>query len=252
MLLIDADNLLVYRIGFAVEKDPNGEEAFKYNIRNFLDKLINKLGDFERKIYLTGVDNFRDEIATLLPYKGNRTGAQKPKYYRQIREYLIANYGAIVVDGMEADDALGIEQMKYYHEPEHEGDTGSCDSTIVACDKDMDMIPGKHYNPVKDKEYWISNDEGYYNFYKQCLTGDATDNIPGLKGYGPKTAEKWLEDHGSTMQSVIKAYKDAVVPQLNGVGRLALKNNIVSHITSDEDILKIVNEIGTLLWIRRE
>ena len=190
MLLIDADHLFVYRIGFAVEKDPNGMNSAKYNIRSALDRMINATLDFKYKMFLTGVDNFRNSVATLIPYKGNRTKARKPKYYRLIREYLIEEYDAVVVDGMEADDALGIEQMKHYHAPEHEGDTGSCDSTIVACDKDMDMIPGKHYNPVKDKHYWIDEVQAMRNFYTQCLTGDATDNIPRLRGVGPVSAKE--------------------------------------------------------------
>jgi len=254
MLIIDGDHLLVYRIGFAIEKDKHGMDSGKYNISSFLDKLINKTLDFDRKIYLTGKDNFRNSIATILPYKGNRLGAKKPKYYNQIRDYLVDYYDAIIIDGMEADDAMGIEQMKNYHESEDEGDTGYCDSIIVACDKDMDMIPGRHYNPMKDKEYWISDLEGHRNFYTQCLTGDSTDNIPGLKGMGPVGAKKIL-GHLSTIDgmeaAVGYAYSAAMKAQENNVYKIELKGN-TTYTREHSDYVEILNEIKQLLWIRRK
>jgi DNA polymerase-1 len=251
VLLIDGDHLLVYRIGFAVEHDRMGEKAYEYNIRNFLDSLINRFGDFERKIYLTGKDNFRDKVATILPYKGNRTGTKKPKYYQHIRDYLMAYYDAIMVDDMEADDAMGIEQMRYYHAAEHEGDTAYADSCIVACDKDMDMIPGWHYNPIKKDHYFITDNIAMHNFYKQCLTGDTCDNIPGLVGFGTKTAEKWLKEHGDSMESVEKAYTEAITVRLNGALQLQLKQKAHIDGMNESDCMKALDEIKELLWIRR-
>jgi hypothetical protein len=261
MLLIDGDHLFVYRIGFAVERDPNGMNAAKYNIRCALDQMINATLDFTHKIFITGKDNFRDKVATLLPYKGNRIGARKPKYYRQIREHLVEEYDAIIVDGIEADDAMGIEQMKSYHESTFEGDTAYCDSTIVACDKDMDMIPGKHYNPIKKKEYWISEIEGMRNFYTQCLTGDSTDNIPGLKGIGPITAKKMLKNC-ETAEEMEQKVRDAYFDQCRIIRcnvpeghyyffKLALKGIDKRYDTRNE-CFNAFNEIKQLLWIRRE
>ena len=71
------------------------------------------------------------------------------------------------------------------------------------------MIPGWHYNFRKKEFYEIDESTGYYNLMKQILTGDATDNIQGIKGMGPKTAEKVLKDvpHEFMLDAVVGTYK---------------------------------------------
>src|SRR5690606_41714779 len=71
--------------------------------------------------------------------------ARKPYWYDEIRDYLIRRWGAEVVDGQEADDAIGIAAWNSYKEcPEY--------SIIASIDKDLRMIPGYHYNWVKDRK----------------------------------------------------------------------------------------------------
>ena len=60
-------------------------------------------------------------------------------------------------------------------------------------DKDLLQIPGNHYNFNKKTHRFVSDDEAHKLLMIQCLTGDRTDNIPGIKGIGPKKAEKILE-----------------------------------------------------------
>ena len=45
---------------------------------------------------------------------------------------------------------------------------------------------------MSDERLDITEAEADKNFLTQCLTGDPTDGYVGLKGYGPKTAEKLL------------------------------------------------------------
>lgn len=130
--------------------------------------------------FLSGRGNFRDDIYP--DYKSNRDGVAKPKYYGDIRDYLTKQWEAKMVSGMEADDALGIFQ-------------GEDATRIVACvDKDLDQIPGPKYNWVTGESYTVSQRDGLSFFYQQMLSGDPTDNIPGLKGIGPKKAEAALKD----------------------------------------------------------
>ena len=129
---------------------------------------------------MTGKGNYRDTVAVTNKYKGNREGTIKPFYYDEVRAYLINMHRAIVVDGMEADDALGLAQT---------GDTVLCSK-----DKDLDTIPGKHFNWDKLERgiYIVTEDEANAFFYKQVLMGDSTDNIISIHGLGPKTADKLL------------------------------------------------------------
>lgn len=145
--------------------------------KNLLLKVKSATGASTVLPFLTGSNNFRVDIATILPYKGNRTQA-RPLHYEALRQYFI-DKGAVVTDGHEADDALGICQSG----------TETC---IASTDKDLNMIPGMHYNWTHDKLYHVTEMEGIRNFYIQLLTGDATDNIRGIKGVGPKKAQAAL------------------------------------------------------------
>lgn len=159
-----------------VEKlsDPEPWSKVKKTLVSYMEGLIGLL-DCEYRGFLSGKSNFRYKIATILPYKGNRINVEKPYHYDSCRQFLTDNYKAELSVGEEADDAIGK--------------AANGDHIIVTIDKDLDMIPGKHYNPDKDKWYEISEHEGIVKFYQQLLTGDkGTDNIPGLFGVGESSA----------------------------------------------------------------
>lgn len=134
-----------------------------------------------QELFLTGKDNFRKDVATIVPYKGTRK-KEKPKWYHEIRFEMEKNLGAIVIDGMEADDAMSIIG---YADP---------DNTIICSrDKDLNMVPCWHYGweagLAKETPLWKQDEVGGHRlFFKQLLTGDSVDNILGLFGVGKKSA----------------------------------------------------------------
>jgi 5'-3' exonuclease len=86
---------------------------------------------------------------------------------------------------------------------------------IVHVDKDLNQLPGWHYNPTKGEEYYVTEEEGLRAFYTQLLTGDRIDNIVGLYGVGPVKAAKLLKDckeEQSLFKAVVAAYKAANEP----------------------------------------
>lgn len=190
--LIDGD-ILVYRLGFASEKngEPDPVEMALHSVKVYIQSIMDGARATEKKVYLTGDRNFRDEIATILPYKGNRSNSSKPYHYDAIREYLIQYHDAIVSEGNEADDLLSIETYQNYQR--HNGDQNKSDVVLCSLDKDLNMVPGWHYNWNREELYWVTEDEGIKTFYLQLLTGDRTDNIQGIPRIGPKKAEKLLE-----------------------------------------------------------
>jgi len=193
--LVDAD-ILVYRFGFASEGDP--AEFALARLSEFLDNLSSSDGIDEVWGYLTGKGNFRNEIAVTAPYKGNRI-LVKPYHYQLLREYMERAWGFEVIEGMEADDAIGIES--YRNEPD--------ETLIVSIDKDLNMIRGHHYNFVKEERYYVTEEEAIRNFYLQILTGDKVDNIIGLAGIGPVKSKKLLVDCNNELEmyeAVLKAY----------------------------------------------
>ena len=153
------------------KRDPESWEETKGSVVSFVEDLIEGYADY--KGYISGPANFRYKVATILPYKAGRT-ADRPHHYDAIRQLLVDTYDAEIASNMEADDLLGLNQNE--------------DSAIISLDKDLDMVPGKHYNWERDLGYEVSEIEGLRSFFKQMLTGDSTDNILGLYGVGPKSA----------------------------------------------------------------
>lgn len=230
--LIDAD-VLRYRIGFASQKEKDSEgnpipdpiEKCLHSCKVQIETILERLDTERYKLFLTGEGNFRFEVAKSHPYKGNRT-LPKPYHYDNLTKYLIERWDAEVVNGIEADDALGIRCYSDYRSCG--GDRQKHERVICSIDKDLDMIPGWHYNFVKDRLYFVTEEEGIRWFYTQMLTGDTIDNIKGVHGIGPKKAEKLLADcknEYEMYQVCLKAYEN------------------------DEERLI---ENGRLLWILRE
>lgn len=172
------------------------------SVKQMITSIIEATGADQYKVYLTGKGNFREEMDH--EYKANRDPNHKPTHYAAIKEYLIKHHEAEVVDGMEADDAMGIAQTvinNKFNNYDH--------SVIASIDKDMLMIPGWHFNWNKGVDVFMNEDDAIRHFYKQCLTGDAADNIKGIKGIGEKRAEKILgdcEDEISYFNAVAEAY----------------------------------------------
>lgn len=196
--LIDGD-ILTYRLGFACEGESEG--IVRARLDTFLSDLLIydvDVDDFEG--FLTApTGNFRESIAVTAPYKGNRSG-NKPQHYNYIREYLVKDWGFIMVEGQEADDAIGIEAMKPHQTP-----------VICTIDKDLDNVPGWHFNFVKRVMYYVSREEATRNFFTQILTGDRIDNIIGIRGVGPVKASKILENCTSERmmyEACVEAYGD--------------------------------------------
>jgi len=141
---------------------------------------------------------FRNELFP--EYKANRS--EPPDDLRPqfglIREATRAfNLPCIEMEGFEADDLIAT----YARQAEEAGG----DVTIISSDKDlMQLITGKvsMYDSMKDRQVGI--DEVVEKFGVkpekmidlQSLTGDSTDNIPGVPGIGPKTAAQLLDEYG--------------------------------------------------------
>lgn len=240
--LIDAD-ILAYEIGFASQKKI-GEEVFPDPVEDVNKRVDDKIKEIcaavyatePPKLFLTGKRNFRYDIAKQQEYKGGRKKV-KPFHWRYIRAYMEAQWGAVVVDGMEADDALAIEQMKHLSER---------NTIICSRDKDLRQIPGYSYTWECGKQgewgpEWI-DEIGYIKlkgpkkivgtglkfFYSQILTGDSTDTYGGLAGCGPIRAFAILnecETDEEMYEVVLDAFKnkypDNAEEMLLEQGRLA-------------------------------
>jgi len=232
--LIDGD-VLIYEVGFGVMTGWEGDDPPPFDMaREMLENKISNIcalagGTKPPIIYITGKGNFREKIATLKPYKGNRS-QPKPFHYHNLRAYMVGVMGAILVDGMEADDALAMYQTETLSILE--GNplySGPREMTIICSrDKDLKQVPGWHYTWEcgKQPSWGPSFVDGYGEIYlddkrklkgygdkfflAQCLMGDATDNIGGIPGMKDVGAFKILSDtltYPDGLKAVLEAYK---------------------------------------------
>lgn len=178
--LIDADSLMFQAI-FNIDSD---EEMLKKYDDHVESVKIECFCD-EAKLAIKGDDNFRYKLTD--DYKANRKTAQTDEESLRrlsvVRQHALEQ-GAIPAHGMEADDL--VSHWAY--------DMSYQDCVVAHMDKDLDMIPGEHYNyhHRKMKHYTLSTDEADYNFHMQLLMGDSADNIKCLHGIGPAKAKKIL------------------------------------------------------------
>lgn len=185
MLLIDGD-IIAYRVGFACEEEESVLFAFHSADLLMTDLLATYDGMVSGyELYLTGTGNFRNDYAVTAPYKGNRK-RPKPRYLQEIREHLISEWGAMVTEGEEADDAIAIAASAPF----------STDYPIIcSIDKDFHQIAGTHYNFIKKEEFYVDEETAIKKLYSQIITGDAIDNIIGVDGMGATGAFDLL--HGA-------------------------------------------------------
>lgn len=171
-----------------------------------LVKSINKKKKHQGEALIEFKPNFRFETAKKKEYKAGRK-QEKPFHYNNIREYMLANYECVVADGMEADDMICVELIR---------NGNKLDVICCSRDKDLRMVPGMHFGwecgrqpqfgPQRvdflgelrlSKDRKVVKGEGIKFFYSQLITGDSTDNIPGLRGGGPVLAFESLVDLGT-------------------------------------------------------
>lgn len=166
-MVVNTDlDCLIYRAGHSCKGDfVQTVESLEW----FLQSILEKTQASDNKLILSGATNFRNEIDP--NYKSNRKETARPQFYKELRDYAVDHLGAVLTDGVEADDMLGILQT---------------DETVCcSIDKDLLQIPGWHFrmkrNWDESEMIYIDEDTAWFNFFKQCLTGDVVDMIQGVK-----------------------------------------------------------------------
>lgn len=171
--------------------------------------------------------NFRNSIATQKVYKGTRK-KEKPYHYDNLTAYILGKYECVTAEGLEADDLLAIYQTNALRED-------PTPTTIICTrDKDLRMVEGMHFGWVcglqgifepqrVDKnghlDWKWKNDKldsvkgtGMAFFCAQLITGDVTDNIPGIPRKGVVAAHEALSElteYTDMLEAVVSMYQNA-------------------------------------------
>lgn len=130
---------------------------------------------------------FRHNLAVTKPYKGTRkTDEEAKKWWAYLSQHLVDKWNFVRVDGIEAEDGVSIAAYEIARDLPDVG--------VVIChvDKDVDQVPGPHYDYKKRTKYIVTPERAQYNLWYQMVVGDSVDNVPGLPRKGEAYALKLL------------------------------------------------------------
>ena len=239
---------LIYRAHFAFSKNPivnskGVNTSAVYGFLNTLLELINKEKPTHFAVaFDTKAPTFRSEIFT--EYKANRE--RQPEDIQIaipiIKKFLNnLNIQIVEKDGFEADDVIGTLSYEISQEK-------NTKVFMMTPDKDFAQLVKENvflYKPafmgrgvdilgVDEvlKKFQIERVDQVIDFLG--LQGDSVDNIPGVPGVGPKTAQKLLKEYGD-IEGIIEN-KD----KIKGSVGVKIQENTQSALMSKElAIIKI-------------
>lgn len=250
LFLLDA-YALIYRAHFAFVKTPRINSkgmntSVPFGFTNTLLEVLQKQQPSHIAVaFDTPAATFRDEI--FKEYKANRQ--ETPEDIRSgiplVKEIIRGfNIPILEKDGYEADDVIGTIAKRAAAE--------GMDVYMMTPDKDYGQLVSK--NVFLYKPAYLGNAVDIMGEKEVCarwdidnvsqviemlgLQGDSTDNIPGIPGFGPKTAAEFIKKYG-TIEGIIanvgelKGKKKELVEQF---GEQALLSRKLATIITDVPI----------------
>ena len=208
VLLVDGNNLL-FRSYYATAYSGNfmkNSKGFPTNALYGFVNMINKvIADESPEYMLVAFDKgktFRHDKYE--EYKAGRIAMpDELKMQFPLAKDILTRMGIkwFEIDNYEADDIIGTLSKQIDERKDYEG-------LIVSSDKDLlQLITNKVIvKLLKTKDYIMMDEKMFFEVYGltpekmidiKALQGDSSDNIPGVKGIGEKTALKLLQDFGS-------------------------------------------------------
>ena len=212
-----------------------------YGLVNMLNKIIREEKPEYMLVAFDKGKTFRHE--KYLDYKGGRNETPDDlKKQFSVAKKLVPLMGikCFEIDNYEADDIIGTYSKMALIDPEFE-------TTIVSSDKDLLQLINEETEVklLKQKDYIRMNEETFMDTYGikpirmidlKGLMGDASDNIPGVKGIGEKTALKLLQEY----DSLENVYDN--IDNIKGATKQKLIDGKESAFMS-KDIATIYNEV---------
>ncbi len=275
LILVDGTAFLFRSYFSTISQNLTNESGFPtgamFGVVNAIKHLQRKYHDAKLiMVFDAKGTNFRHEMFP--EYKANRTPAhddlivQIEPLYKIVRAM---GFHFLCVDGVEADDVIAT-LSKFAN------DKGI--KTIIASgDKDLFQLVGENIQQLDMKGKLFSEDDVKEKMGVRpnqildllALTGDSSDNIPGVPSVGPKTAAKWLELYEDI--NGVKANADKIGGKVGERLResfdvLELSYQLVKlkfdvklpfNILEDEpgentsELIKLFKEYGFSMWLKQ-
>ncbi len=255
----------IYRAYYAIKQQLTNSEGLPtgalFGFTKMLLKLLNDKGVENVAIaFDTKVPTFRHEKYP--EYKANRKATpddlvKQMPYFREIVEGL--GIKALVQDGFEADDIIGTIAKNFSAQ--------GMRVVIVSGDKDLsqlvsdkisvwDAMKNVHYDKIKVREKFGINPEQIVDLL--ALSGDTSDNIPGARGIGEKTAVQLLNEFDSLdsllanldkldVNKTIRGAKSVKEKIQNSLDNIEL-SKFLATINCDVPVFNTENDISKFTW----
>ncbi len=241
-----------------------------YGVVNMVKRLIKDYKP-EQLIIIFDAEGktFRDEWYPA--YKATRS-ATPPELRSQFQPLIsiIKAMGipVMIIDGVEADDVIGSLV--------HQACEKKIPVLVSTSDKDIAQLVNDHVTLINTMTQQILDEDGVFKKFGikpqqmidyLTLTGDASDNIPGVTKCGPKTAVKWLTEyqtldnliaHAHEIKGKIGEYLRACIPNLDLSKRLVtIKTDLELPLMLEElsiqppdhqELLKWATELEFKAW----
>ncbi|WP_430432468.1 DNA polymerase I [Methyloversatilis sp.] len=208
LLLVDGSSYL-YRAFHAMPDLRNAQGEPTGALRGVINMLRRLAADYKADYRAVVFDakgpTFRDDWYP--DYKGHRPpmpedlAAQIAPIHEAVRAL---GWPLLMVEGVEADDVIGTLAAQATER--------GIDCVISTGDKDLAQLVNKHVTLVNTMSEEKLDEAGVLAKFGVppsaivdylALIGDSVDNVPGVNKCGPKTAVKWLQQYGGTLDSVV-------------------------------------------------
>jgi DNA polymerase I len=210
VFIVDAVNYL-FRAYYAIGPMTNNEGQSTSALYGFIRSINKLIKDFSPKnlvIVFDGPDNKQSRKEVYADYKMHRKAAPEDLYPQIELAYnycQMAGISAISMPGVEADDTMA-SIAKWSKEEGYEVYICTSDKDLFQMvDKNVFVLnTGKNNLKVdenKVKEIFGITPRQMLDFL--AITGDKSDNIPGIEGFGPKTAALLLQEF-DTLDNILK------------------------------------------------
>ncbi len=247
LYVVDAVNFL-FRSYYAIGRMTNPKGISTNALYGFIRSVYKIINDFSPNYFICvfdGPDNKQSRTAIYKEYKGHRPEMPEdlaPQLDQAQYFCEIAGIPSLTLSGVEADDTMGTI-AKWASKKKINVFLCSSDKDLCQLvDDQVKLLQPHKDNMVVDrkkvKEIFGVWPEQMIDYL--AIVGDASDNIPGLEGFGPKTAANLLEKFG-TLEKIL-----AKPDQLSGKKRevvikgqeIALLSKHLATIQTDLDVPK--------------
>ncbi|CCJ50325.1 DNA polymerase I [Bordetella parapertussis] len=259
LLLVDGSSYL-YRAFHAMPdlRNAQGEPTGAlYGVVNMLRKLVqDHKAEYAVCVFDARGKTFRDDLFP--DYKSHRPpmpedlAAQIEPIHEAVRAL---GWPLLAIEGVEADDIIGTLARQ--------ASAQGIDTIVSTGDKDLAQLVDPHVTLVNTMSGEVLDVAGVNDKFGVpperivdylMLVGDTVDNVPGVNKVGPKTAVKWLAEHGSI--DALVAAADSVKGVAGNNLREAIPNFPLTRtlltVKCDCDLTGHVSDWEDLAWRERD